>query len=643
MADDRWQMTDLQDAFFCHPPTIICHPSVFQIFQIKALPLSGYHDQDSVVLSKLVILRPGTGQSGFDMVAFSLLLKPGSMKKIVRSAALFVSGIFLLNLVSCNGKDNVPSKETLTAINLKRGDIVSCGPPDSRFGTVVFETSCSGKKDDFNLAMSLLHSFEYDEAEKVFAKIIDEEPGCAMAYWGVAMSNYHMVWPTQPTQAELEKGAKAIAIAQSLPGKSKRESDFIDAIALFYKDWNRADHSTRRQRFGDAMEKIYEENPDDKESGIFYALTLIASANPADKTFRNQKKAAAILNGLYPGQPDHPGIVHYIIHTYDYPELASLALEAARKYAFIAPSSAHAQHMPSHIFTRLGLWDECIQSNLAAASSAKCYAEQAGIKGHWDEELHALDYLVYGYLQKGDNVRAKEQYDYLTTINEVHPANFKVAYAYAAIPARYVLENKMWKEAAVLPMYPASFAWNEFPWQEAIIHFTRVLGNVHTGKIDSARSALKKLQAMHDKLLELKDSYKANQVLIQVKTAEAWIRFKEGEKDMALKLMNEAAVMEDNTEKSSVTPGEVIPARELLGDMLLQMDQPVKALEAYKADLVKHPNRFNGLYGAGLAAEKSRQPGEAKTYYRQLINIANSANSGRIELTRTKSFLKMDS
>jgi tetratricopeptide (TPR) repeat protein len=562
------------------------------------------------------------------------------MKKILQNAPPVFFILFLLILLSCRDKNKTQVTKSIDAIDLKRGELVSCGPPGKEFGSVEFETSCSQKiKKDFNLAIALLHSFEYDEAEKVFAKIIDEEPGCAMAYWGVAMCSYHPLW-TPPTPPELIKGAKAIAIAQSLKQKSKRESDFIEALALFYKDWDKLDYQARCILFEKAMEKTYKEYPDDKEAAIFYALTLDAAADPADKTYSNQRKAGAILTALYPGEPNHPGIVHYIIHTYDYPGLAALALPAARKYASIAPSSAHAQHMPSHIFTRLGLWDECISSNLISTASAKCYAENAGIKGHWDEELHSMDYLVYAYLQKGENNLAKEQWDYLKTIDEVYPVNFKEAYAFAAIPARYTLENKMWKEAASLEIHPADFPWEKFPWQKAITHFARLLGAVHTGNIDSANAELKRLNTIYDTLMKQKDSYKANEVQIQIKTAEAWILFKQGKNNEALKLMNLAAEMEDKTEKHPVTPGEVIPARELLGDLLLQMNKPEKALEVYEADLGKHPNRFNGLYSAGLAAERSNDPVKAKFYYQMLLEIANTTNSNRPELEAARSFLK---
>ena len=554
--------------------------------------------------------------------------------------AIFWRGFYVvvLMLASCKQKNNSPSKDAIAALNLKRGQLIACGSTDKQFGAVEFETSCNGKvKADFNLAIELLHSFEYDEAEKLFAKIIDEQPGCAMAYWGIAMSNFHALW-APPTEAELKKGAKAVEIAQGIEEKSAKEAAYIAAIAAFYKDWIKADHRTRTLRFEKAMEDLYAKYPTDNEAAIFYALALDAAADPADKTFAKQKKAGSILNALYSKEPNHPGIVHYIIHTFDSPELAELGLPAARKYASVAPSSAHALHMPSHIFTRLGLWDECINSNLVSVSSAQCYAQSAGIKGHWDEELHGLDYLMYGYLQLGDNDNAKKQLDYLGTIKEVHPANFKVAYAFAAIPARYVLENKLWKEAANLQANNINFDWKDFPWQKAIIHFTRLLGAVHIDNIGEAKTELKELNNIHNALLQQKDAYKANQVQIQALTGEAWIKLAEGKNDEALALMTQAADMEDKTEKHPVTPGEVIPARELLGDMYLQMNKPVEALAAYEQDLKRHAKRFNGLYGAAISAENSGNLEKAKYYYNQLTGMVNPSNSQRPELRRAKQF-----
>lgn len=555
------------------------------------------------------------------------------MKKLL----LFPVFCLLILLPFCKQKNSGPSKDMISAIDLKSGQVVSCGPADKQFGSAEFKITCSEKvKEDFNLAIKLLHSFEYDEAEKAFAKVIDKEPDCAMAYWGVAMSNFHPLW-TPPTEAELKKGARAIQIAQSLP-TSKRETAYIDAIASYFRDWEKTGHSIRCLDFEKKMEAIYTSYPDDKEAAVFYALALNAAADPTDKSFSKQKKAGGILMALYPGQPDHPGIAHYLIHTYDFPELAQQGLTAARNYASIAPSSAHALHMPSHIFTRLGLWDECIRSNNTSVTSAKCYAEAVGIKGHWDEELHGLDYLVYAHLQKGDNDSAKKHWDYLKTINEVHPVNFKVAYAFAAIPSRYLLENKMWQEAANLTVMPLNFPWNNFPWQEAIVHFTRLLGSVHTGNLTSAKEELNQLHRLHDTLVSQKDAYKANQVAIQIKASEAWISMKEGKNKQALLLMQLAADMEDKTEKHPVTPCEVIPARELLADMLLQMNNPAKALEAYEADLQKQPNRFNAIYGAGVAAQKLGDTQKAKTYFQQLLQVAGKVRSNRVEIKNSKQF-----
>ncbi len=543
----------------------------------------------------------------------------------------------LLMTLSCKMKNKNVSESDIQAIHLKQGDIILCGPPDKNFGSANFEMSCSEKvKPDFNLAVTLLHSFEYDESEKVFAKVIDEEPQCAMAYWGVAMSNFHPLWaPSSP--AELEKGAKAIAIARSLNEKSERESDYIEAIAKYYQDWAKIADHIRSVNFEKAMEKIYEKYPNDKEAAIFYALALDAAAEPSDKSYANQRKAGAILNTIYTEQPNHPGIVHYIIHTYDYPGLAQLALSAARKYAAIAPASAHAQHMPSHIFTRLGLWNESIKSNLISTASAKCYAENGHLKGHWDEELHGMDYLEYAYLQIADDSNAKVACDYLKTIQETSPEDFKVAYAFAAIPARYALEKKMWKEATHLPFQPAAFPWEKFPWQKAIVHFARVLGMIHTGNLDGARLEIRNLKIIYDTLLNQKDHYKANLVDIQIRSSEAWLLFKRGKMNQALILMDSAANQEDATEKHPVTPGDVIPARELLGDMLLEMGDAAQALKAYQMDLEKHPNRLNGLYGAGLAAEKSGDFEKAKIYYRQ-VSAQCVPGASRPELVHARTF-----
>ena len=546
----------------------------------------------------------------------------------------------LLSLFSCDSKKNqVKFQAELKSLDLTRGDIALCGSGNGQFGTVEFSLSCSEKvRVDFNLATALLHSFEYPEAEKVFAKVIDEDPNCVMAYWGAAMCNFHPLWEI-PSQTDLQKGARITALARSLiEDKSSRESDYLEAISTIYDQWDKLDHYTRVQKFEKASENLYIKYPNDNEAAVFYALALRAAADPTDKSFRKQKKAGGILIAVLKKEPNHPGISHYIIHTYDYPELADLALPAARKYSSIAATSAHAQHMPSHIFTRLGLWDESIQSNINSVSAAQCYAQNMGIKGHWSEELHGLDYLMYAYLQKGDEGKAKEQMEYFKTINEVFPYDFKDAYSFGSIPTRYSLERKNWEEAMKLEFTPTNFPWEKFLWEKANINFGRLLGAVHSNKLASAKRELEQLRIIYEKLKESKQDYKANLVLIQIKISEGWIKLYEGHKADALTLMKEAADMEDATEKHPVTPGEVIPARELLGDMYLEAGEPLKALEAYQADLKRHPNRFNGLYGAGLAAEKSGNIKEATLYYNQLLSIAS--DSSRPELKLVRSFLK---
>ena len=550
---------------------------------------------------------------------------------------------FLLLLIafSCRSKSKTDYYAAASALDLKRGEIVSCGPQDGEmFGTVSFTASVPGSlKNDFNIAIALLHSFEYDEAEKVFAKIIDQAPGCAMAYWGVAMCNFHPLW-FPPTPPELQKGSKAVQVARSIEGKTKRESDYIEAIGQFYEHADRLDHRSRVLNFEKAMQKIYENYPDDEEAVVFYALALDAAADPNDKSYTNQRKAFALLNPIFEKEPLHPGIAHYIIHNCDYPGLAELGLPAARKYASIAPASSHAQHMPSHIFTRLGLWNDCIQSNLVSISSARCYAEKAKIKGHWDDELHAMDYLVYAYLQKGQDELAQQQVDYLETINEVYPVNSKSAYAFAAIRTRNLLERKMWKQAAALSLHPANFPWEKFPWQEAIIHFARAMGAVNTNNPNEAKEELQKLNLLYDELAKQTDKkQEAGQVAVQLKTLQAWIEFKQGNNEKGLNLMRAAADMEDGMEKHPVTPGEVTPARELLGEMLLEMNQPVSALEAFEADLKIRPDRFNGLYGAGLACERAGNKAQAAVYFKDLLKSSDAQNCKRVELQKARSFL----
>lgn len=541
---------------------------------------------------------------------------------------VFVKLCLSVLLFSCSNKKTQVTKE-LNSIDLIKGDITLCGV--QQFGEVKFSLYCSPQtKNDFELAISLLHSFEYEEAEKAFTKVLDQDPTCVMAYWGVAMSNLHPLW-APPNQKELEKGGQILAIANQLP-QSKEEKQYIDAITAFYSDWEKLDHKTRILRFEEKMKTLYESNPTDTEAAIFYALALNAAADPTDKTYQRQRKAGSILETIFPDQPNHPGIAHYIIHNYDYPELAEQALSTARRYATIAPASAHAQHMPSHIFTRLGLWQECIESNLQSVSSAQCYAQSMGVDGHWDEELHGMDYLVFAYLQQGDNAHAIEQLNYLKTFKKTFPENFKIAYASAAIPTRIALENKDWAAASNLELPAFEFPWQKFPWQKAILFFGRALGNVHLKNKSNAQQNLDSLNACYQQLQKMKDDYQANQVAIQIKSIQAWYALSFGDKKKAVELMKEAVNTEAKTEKHPVTPCEVLPAVELLGDLYMEIHDYESALLTYQADLKEHPQRFNGLYGVATAAQNLNDQTLSRTYFKQLLDITNGAKSDRKEI-----------
>ncbi len=552
------------------------------------------------------------------------------MKSIVKTLLT----IALLVFIGCKNKGPNPE---LASIDFLRGDLLLCG--DGQFGEVNFSESCSYEtRETFNLAIALLHSFEYIEAEKAFVQVIDVDPECAMAYWGVAMSIYHGLW-APPSNDVLIKGSKLLSVAKNLP-KSKKAAQYLEAIGAFYNDWETVDNQTRKELYAQKMAAMFESNKDDTEVGVFYALALRASALPTDKTYAKQREAGKILDGLFEKEPNHPGIAHYIIHSYDYPELAELGLSTARRYAQIAPNSAHAQHMPSHIFTRLGLWQESIDTNINSASSATCYAESIAPGAHWDEEVHAMGYLVYSYLQTGDNLNAIEQYEYLKTFKEIFPLNFKIAYTAAAIPARIAVENKNWEEASALelPNIPG-LTWKQFPWQKSLLHFAKALGSIYTNDLEGAQNELDLLTSFEKELKSINDAYKANQVAIQIKTVEAWLQLKKGNQEDALELMTKAAEMESLTSKHPVTPGEILPADELLAEMLLTVKKPKEALAAYELNLVRRPNRFNGVYGAAIAAKQSGNQEKADQYFKQLIELTKNSNSTRPEVEEAKIFL----
>jgi tetratricopeptide (TPR) repeat protein len=513
-----------------------------------------------------------------------------------------------------------------------------------KLGVVNFSISCNAKaRAQFNRAVAWLHSFEYEEAEKAFSEVTLIDPQCGMGYWGIAMSNYHPLW-APPTAPELKKGSSAIEKAKRAGARTQREQSYIAAMEIFYKDYEKLDHRTRAFTYSDAMKQLHVAHPADDEAGVFYALSLIATGMMArDKNYAREKEAAQILNGVLAREPHHPGVTHYLIHSYDFPALAQLALPAARSYAKIAPASAHAQHMPSHIFTRLGLWDEGITSNLDAHAAAKAFAVRNNLPGAWDEQLHAMDYLTYAYLQRAQDKKAWGVLDELNKIQSVEPQTFKVAYAFAAIPARYVLERRQWNEAAKLTLRAGdlkTFPWQRFPWAETHTLFARAIGAARTGDMAAARQDIEKLNALRRSLVEVKGDYDwSKQVEIERLIASAWLAQAEGKNEEALRLMRAAAELEDATEKHPVTPGAILPAREQLGELLLELKQPVVALQEFESSFRNTPNRFNGLYGAARAARLAGDQKAAKSYYTKLLALAHDTDSTRPEVEEARKFV----
>ncbi len=454
-------------------------------------------------------------------------------------------------------------------------------------GKAHIETSCGeAAQKEVDRGLALMHSFWYAPAEKVFRATAEANADCGMAWWGAAMANLHPIW-APPTPDEFQRGKEA---AEKASAKTDREKAYIAAIRTYYSDTG--DHPARMRAYESAMAKLASDYPKDREAQIFHALSLLGIASPKDKTYAKQKEAAAILNRILPEEPEHPGIAHYLIHSFDYPDLAELALPAARVYAKLAPGSPHALHMPSHIFTRLGLWDESITSNLASAAKAHAHAPKGTTAF---DELHAVDYLVYAYLQKGDLAAAKKLVDQVNAVTQVdNPNQFAAAHAISAAPARYALERRQWKEAAALKV-PAIIDWSKVPYAEANIHFARGIGAARSNQLDIARDALARLAAIQKTLVEQKNAEWADRVEIQRLSVAAWIAHAESKDEDALKLMRASADLESSTEKHPVTPGALIPARELLSEMLFDAGKRDDALAEAKRVLHDAPGRKNAM------------------------------------------------
>jgi hypothetical protein len=514
-----------------------------------------------------------------------------------------------------------------------------------RLGAVRFPTSCApAARPHFERGVALLHSFQYDESLKAFDAAAQADPRCAMAQWGVAMTLYHPIWAAgnpsaAPTPAELERGRAAVERAKALPAATDRERDYIEAIAAFYRDSERLDHATRAEAYARAMEQVARRHAQDPEASIFYAAALLGTAPATDKTYARQKKAAQILNAVLPKTRDHPGVAHYLIHSFDYPDLAQLALPAARAYAKIAPSSSHALHMPSHIFTRLALWPESIRSNLdSAAAARRSMARTRPGATHFDE-LHAMDYLVYAHLQRGEDKKADAVLAQMRAVKSLDVPNFAAAYAFAAAPVRPLLERRRWAEAAALRLSPPDFPWRNFAWAEAIVEFGRALGAARSADSRYAADSVANLARIRSALSEARDPYWADQVEVQRRAAAAWLARARGEDRDALESMRSAADLEDSMDKHPVTPGPVLPARELLGDLLVELGRPAEAVVEYERSLARSPGRFNSLAGAGRAAAAAGDRAKARQFYEKLAAQCRGAETDRSELDEARAFL----
>jgi tetratricopeptide (TPR) repeat protein len=498
-----------------------------------------------------------------------------------------------------------------------------------KLGSVTFPTSCDPKvQPDFERAVAMLHSFWYNLGEKTFASILARDPGCTVTAWGYAailMSN-----PLAGVGASADNAKKAQAAidnARKNPPKTERERDYVEAVAAYYDDFANRPEKARQASRSKAFEALAAKYPDDNEAQIFNALYLAGTQSQADQTYAAYMKAVAILEPQFRKYPDHPGVAHYLIHSYDAPPIAAKGLDAARRYASIAPDAPHALHMPSHIFTRVGAWEESIATNNRSATVARTAAD-------WPEAYHASDYAVYGYLQLARDEEARRTFEEAVR----HPGGNFISYPYAlsAMPARLALERGDWKAAAKLELGNAP---NKTPFTDALTYYARGIGAARDGDAASADKAGEDLGAMHRKLLDARNAYWATEVEIQRYSVAAWSAQARGNKDEALKLMRAAADLEDRNEKHIVTPGRILPARELLGEMLLEQDKPADALKEFEASQHREPNRYRNYAGSARAAEMMGDKAKAREYYAKLLELAKKGDGSRPELVKAKAYV----
>jgi tetratricopeptide (TPR) repeat protein len=504
-------------------------------------------------------------------------------------------------------------------------------PVPAVLGDVHFPVSCTPvAQAKFNTAASLLYSFYWEKIDAAVAEVLAADPSCAMAHWVKAVASLDNALGSPPTPKQEQQGWAAVEQARQLGGKTQRERDYIAAVEVVFKDHATVPFATRAVAYEKALEQLHLRYPEDAEAAIFYAQWLQVTADRNDQTYAQQLRSAQILEALLPAQPNHPGIAHFIIHAYDFPAIADRGLDAARRYAAIAPDSPHALHMPSHIFSRIGQWQDSVDTNLR--SHAASDADR--------DAYHAMDYLVYAYLQLARDAEARKWVDVVSSARKPDQEARQIAYAGAAMPARYALERGDWAAASQLTLHPAreQFNWSLFPEGEAVNAYARGLGAARRGDTAAAQAEVTRIAALREAMVAQKKDYWASQADIQTGAISAWIAKAEGRNDDALKRMRETADLEDKTEEHIMMPGRVIPVREMLGELLLELDQPAMALAAFEQSLRNDPNRFRNTFGAARAAERAGDLPKARTYYARLLAQA-SQDAARSEIAQARDFV----
>ena len=512
---------------------------------------------------------------------------------------------------------------------------VTARAEEEKFGEVNFPISCSpAAQGEFNRAVAMLHSFFFPETVKAFTAIAQHEPSCAMAYWGIAISQRPNPLVAPFPADVMSKGWQAIEAGRAASTKTQREKDWIEALAVFFQDYDKVALRTRTLAYEGAMAQLADRYPDDSEAAIFYALALNEAVDLSDKTYAKQFKAAAILQAIEAKQPNHPGIAHYIIHSFDFAPICRQGLPAAQRYAELAPAAPHALHMPSHTFSMVGMWRESIVANVKTIASGKDYAARHNLDGIYPGDPHAYDFMQYAYLQLGEDRQAKALMDEVGAIKKVFSPRLTTDTALAAVPARYMLERQDWRGAASL-VVPAIVT---APPAKAITHFTRALGAARLGEFATAHADIDKLKELEASLAKAGDAYWSDQVGVQVLAAQAWLAQGEGDKAAAAKLMRAAADREDNSEKHVAMENRLYPMRELLADLLLEQGDAAAALTEYETAMKNAPERLRGLYGAAKAAEASGNKEKAGAYFRRLMTLTRDAQVDRAEIREARQF-----